>query len=70
MNKVIIAALLLCTGLAVSGCEKTYSIEEFKKDAKLREEWEKKCFLGGPSVQASQNCKNVEIADRQRLFGG
>ncbi|WP_246668519.1 EexN family lipoprotein [Bartonella refiksaydamii] len=38
MNKVIITALLLCTGLVVVCCEKTYSVAEFKKDEKLFEE--------------------------------
>ncbi|WP_212112779.1 EexN family lipoprotein [Bartonella queenslandensis] len=38
-NKVIITALLLCTGFITFGCEKTYSIEELKKDKKLRLEW-------------------------------
>ncbi|GAA4664939.1 hypothetical protein GCM10023262_12200 [Bartonella pachyuromydis] len=39
MNKVIITALLLCTGIITAGCEKTYSVAEFKKDQKLMEEW-------------------------------
>ncbi|WP_375607269.1 EexN family lipoprotein [Bartonella sp. AC142YNZD] len=38
MNKVIITALLLCTGFAVTGCEKTYSVKEFKTNEKLYEE--------------------------------
>ncbi|WP_375618272.1 MULTISPECIES: EexN family lipoprotein [unclassified Bartonella] len=33
------------TLLFVLGCEKTYSVEDFKKDAKLREEWGTKCCL-------------------------
>ncbi|WP_273760314.1 EexN family lipoprotein [Bartonella sp. ML70XJBT.G] len=71
MNKVIITALLLCTGFVAGGCkERTYSIEEFKKDKELRLKWEKKCFLGGTSVQASQNCDNVAKAGYQLLFGG
>ncbi|MGF7158075.1 EexN family lipoprotein [Bartonella heixiaziensis] len=70
MNKVIITALLLCTGLGVAGCkEKIYSVEDFKKDEKLRLEWEKKCYLGGPSMQTSQNCENAIKAGRQLLFG-
>ncbi|GAA5107696.1 EexN family lipoprotein [Bartonella jaculi] len=70
MNKVIITTLLLCTGLFIAGCEKNYSIEDFKKDPKLRLEWEKKCFLGGPSLQASKNCENVAKAGMQLFFGG
>ncbi|GAA4664813.1 EexN family lipoprotein [Bartonella pachyuromydis] len=70
MNKVIITTLLLCTGFAVACCEKNYSVEDFKKDKELRLKWEKKCFLGGPSVQASQNCDNVAKAGYQLLFGG
>ncbi|WP_375662725.1 MULTISPECIES: hypothetical protein [unclassified Bartonella] len=27
------------------GCEKNYSVEDFKKDAKLKEEWGMKCFF-------------------------
>ncbi|CDO49256.1 EexN family lipoprotein [Bartonella tribocorum] len=70
MKKVIIPALLLCTGLAVAGCEKTYSVEEFKKDKELRLEWQKKCYLGGASMHKSKNCENAVIAERQLLFGG
>ncbi|EJF74228.1 EexN family lipoprotein [Bartonella birtlesii] len=60
MNKVIITALLFCTGLAVVGCEeKVYSVEDFKKDGELLDKWYKKCASAGPSFQASENCKNV-----------
>lgn len=31
--------------LFVMGDEKNYSAKKFKKDAKLRKEWGKKCFL-------------------------
>ncbi|WP_019220105.1 EexN family lipoprotein [Bartonella florencae] len=65
MNKVIIAALLLCTGFVVAGCEKTYSVEDFKKDGKLLDEWYKKCEAAGPSFQASENCKNVLKASNE-----
>ncbi|WP_375666344.1 EexN family lipoprotein [Bartonella sp. TT121SHDZB] len=41
MNKAIITALLVCTGLVVAGCEKNYSVAEFKKDKTLLEEWAK-----------------------------
>ncbi|WP_019220104.1 EexN family lipoprotein [Bartonella florencae] len=68
MNKVIIAALLFCTGLAVTGCEKTYSVEEFKKDQKLIEQWKRKCFASGKFD--SQNCKNAEQAEREIRKGG
>ncbi|WP_406604151.1 EexN family lipoprotein [Bartonella gliris] len=70
MNKVIMTTLLLCTGLVAVGCEKTYSVEDFKKDEKLRLEWEKKCYLGGPSMHTSQNCENAIKAGRQLLLGG
>ncbi|WP_317993956.1 EexN family lipoprotein [Bartonella gliris] len=60
--------ILLCiTVLLVAGCEKTYSVEEFKKDEKLREEWGKKCFLGS-AVQSSKNCQNVLQADTEMFF--
>ncbi|PIT68989.1 EexN family lipoprotein [Bartonella tribocorum] len=70
MNKVIITALLLCTGFITIGCEKTYSVEEFKKDKKLRLEWQKKCYLGGASMHKSKNCENAIIAERQLFLGG
>ncbi|WP_273760312.1 EexN family lipoprotein [Bartonella sp. ML70XJBT.G] len=68
MNKTIIAALLLCTGLVVVGCEKTYSVEEFKKDPKLIEQWKRKCFATGKFD--SQNCINAEQAEREIRKGG
>ncbi|WP_273756619.1 EexN family lipoprotein [Bartonella sp. MM73XJBT] len=61
MNKIIITALLLCTGFAVAGCEKTYSVEEFKKDPKLLNQWLEKCFIEGNFD--SKNCKNAEQAE-------
>ncbi|WP_144754229.1 MULTISPECIES: EexN family lipoprotein [Bartonella] len=60
MNKVVIVALLLCPGFAVAGCEKNYSVEEFKKDKKLRDEWIPQCMWKKPSETASpQNCENL-----------
>ncbi|OPB28405.1 EexN family lipoprotein [Bartonella sp. WD12.1] len=61
MKKIIITILLLCTGLIIAGCEKTYSVEEFKKSKELLNEWAIKC---GSSDQ-SKNCKNARIAARQ-----
>ncbi|WP_139412432.1 EexN family lipoprotein [Bartonella mastomydis] len=58
MNKAIITALLLGTGLIAAGCEKTYSVAEFKKDKNLRDEWLRKCGWTG----TSQNCKNLKEA--------
>ncbi|WP_273760969.1 EexN family lipoprotein [Bartonella sp. AU16XJBT] len=58
MNKVLIPALLLCTGLITAGCEKTYSVAEFKKDEKLRFEWDAKCGFAG----TSKNCENMRLA--------
>ncbi|WP_273760287.1 EexN family lipoprotein [Bartonella sp. ML70XJBT.G] len=58
MNKVIITALLLCTGIITAGCEKTYSVAEFKKDQKLMEEWNAKCGFAG----TSKNCENLRLA--------
>ncbi|WP_212112503.1 EexN family lipoprotein [Bartonella queenslandensis] len=58
MNKVLITALLLCTGLIAAGCEKTYSVAEFKKDEKLRLEWDAKCGFAG----TSKNCENMRLA--------
>ncbi len=58
MNKVLITTLLLCTGIITAGCEKNYSIEEFKKDKNLRDEWRRKCGWSG----TSQNCKNLKEA--------
>ncbi|MGF7158344.1 EexN family lipoprotein [Bartonella heixiaziensis] len=61
MNKVLITTLLLCTGLITAGCEKTYSVAEFKKDKKLFEEWAVRCGWSG----TSKNCENVRVADHE-----
>ncbi|WP_144754268.1 EexN family lipoprotein [Bartonella saheliensis] len=61
MNKAIITALMLCTGIITAGCEKTYSVAEFKKDKKLLEEWMVKCGVSGNS----KNCENARIADHE-----
>ncbi|WP_375668893.1 EexN family lipoprotein [Bartonella sp. MR168JLCBS] len=58
MNKIIITTLLLCTGLITAGCEKTYSVAEFKKDKKLMEEWDARCGFAG----TSKNCENMRLA--------
>ncbi|WP_039759074.1 EexN family lipoprotein [Bartonella queenslandensis] len=58
MNKIIITTLLLCTGLIAAGCEKTYSVAEFKKDKKLMEEWGARCGFTG----TSKNCENLRLA--------
>ncbi|WP_375606515.1 EexN family lipoprotein [Bartonella sp. AC142YNZD] len=58
MNKILITTLLLCTGLITAGCEKTYSVAEFKKDKKLMEEWNAKCGFAG----TAKNCENLRLA--------
>ncbi|WP_375676228.1 MULTISPECIES: EexN family lipoprotein [unclassified Bartonella] len=58
MNKVLITTLLLGTGIIAAGCEKTYSVAEFKKDKKLRLEWDAKCGFAG----TSKNCENMRLA--------
>ncbi|WP_375665873.1 MULTISPECIES: EexN family lipoprotein [unclassified Bartonella] len=58
MNKVLITTLLLCTGMITAGCEKTYSVAEFKKDKNLRLEWDAKCGFAG----TSKNCENMRLA--------
>ncbi|WP_375610257.1 MULTISPECIES: EexN family lipoprotein [unclassified Bartonella] len=58
MNKVLITTLLLCTGLIAAGCEKTYSVAEFKKDKNLRFEWDARCGFAG----TSKNCENMRLA--------
>ncbi|WP_142416048.1 EexN family lipoprotein [Bartonella massiliensis] len=58
MNKITITTLLLCTGLIAAGCEKTYSVAEFKKDPKLMEKWGAKCGFTG----TSKNCENLRVA--------
>ncbi|EJF74229.1 EexN family lipoprotein [Bartonella birtlesii] len=60
MNKVIITALLLCTGFVAVGCKRDYSVEDFKKDKELMKEWQKKCTeMGLSSLVKSKNCQNV-----------
>ncbi|WP_375658591.1 EexN family lipoprotein [Bartonella sp. MR30HLJHH] len=58
MNKVLITTLLLGTGIIAAGCEKTYSVAEFKKDKNLRFEWDAKCGFAG----TSKNCENMRLA--------
>ncbi|WP_026500947.1 EexN family lipoprotein, partial [Bartonella elizabethae] len=58
MNKVLITTLLLGTGLIAAGCEKTYSVAEFKKDKNLRLEWDARCGFAG----TSKNCENMRLA--------
>ncbi|WP_375641805.1 MULTISPECIES: EexN family lipoprotein [unclassified Bartonella] len=58
MNKVLITTLLLGTGIIAAGCEKTYSVAEFKKDKNLRLEWDAKCGFAG----TSKNCENMRLA--------
>ncbi|WP_375624141.1 MULTISPECIES: EexN family lipoprotein [unclassified Bartonella] len=61
MNKIIITTLLLCTGFITVGCEKTYSVEEFKKNESLIREFQWKC---GASDN-SKNCQNVRQAAKE-----
>ncbi|WP_019220103.1 EexN family lipoprotein [Bartonella florencae] len=66
MNKVIITALLLCTGFVAVGCEKNYSVADFKKDKKLMEEWGKKCEkMGLSALMTEKNCQNVAQASME-----
>ncbi|WP_330168210.1 EexN family lipoprotein [Bartonella grahamii] len=58
MNKVLITTLLLGTGIIAAGCEKTYSVAEFKKDKNLRFEWDARCGFAG----TSKNCENLRLA--------
>ncbi|WP_144752814.1 EexN family lipoprotein [Bartonella saheliensis] len=58
MNKITITTLLLCTGLIAAGCEKTYSVAEFKKNPTLMEEWGARCGFTG----TSKNCENLRVA--------
>ncbi|WP_375658599.1 EexN family lipoprotein [Bartonella sp. MR30HLJHH] len=58
MNKVLITTLLLGTGIIAAGCEKTYSVAEYKKDKNLRFEWDAKCGFAG----TSKNCENMRLA--------
>lgn len=70
MNKVILTTLLFCIGVAVVGCEKTHSVEEFKKDKELFKEWEKKCGEMGPSsIEKSKNCRNAAQAYMELFIG-
>ncbi|OPB28409.1 EexN family lipoprotein [Bartonella sp. WD12.1] len=58
MKKIIMTILLLCTVLVITGCEKIYSAEEFKKNKELRSEWAFKCMTG----ESSKNCETVQEA--------
>ncbi|WP_375644941.1 EexN family lipoprotein [Bartonella sp. MR100HLJHH] len=70
MNKVIITAVLLCTGLVLAACEKNHSVAEFKKDKTLLEEWVKKCEKMDPSsIKKSKNCQHARQAYMELVFG-
>ncbi|WP_019223222.1 EexN family lipoprotein [Bartonella rattaustraliani] len=58
MNKVLITILLLCTAIVTAGCEKTYSVAEFKKNPQLMDEWGTRCGFTG----TSKNCENLRLA--------
>ncbi|UTO27684.1 EexN family lipoprotein [Bartonella harrusi] len=61
MKKIIFLCIAI---LFVAGCEKTYSVEEFKNNEKLRKEWGPKCLLGGV-VKETKNCQNLLQADNE-----
>ncbi|MBX4335208.1 EexN family lipoprotein [Bartonella raoultii] len=66
MHKIIITTLLLCSGGVLVGCEKTHSVEEFKKDQTLFKKWAKKCEKMGPvALEKSKNCQNIVQADME-----
>ncbi|MET3560698.1 cytoskeletal protein RodZ [Bartonella japonica] len=65
MKKVVLLSII---ALFVASCEKTYSVEEFKKDEKLRNEWGEKCFRSGKADKKSKNCQNVLQADNEMFF--
>ncbi|MGF7158064.1 EexN family lipoprotein [Bartonella heixiaziensis] len=49
--------------LCVAGCEKNYSIEDFKKNEKLCEEWIPKWMWKKPSkIESLKKSENVEKA--------
>ncbi|KEC54030.1 EexN family lipoprotein [Bartonella koehlerae] len=67
MKKIILlcrAALLILT---VAGCEKIHSVEEFKKNEKLRDTWGKKCVIEN-AIKSSKNCQNLLQADNEIFF--
>ncbi|AQX20320.1 EexN family lipoprotein [Bartonella sp. WD16.2] len=57
----LLCTVVLTTGLTVAGCEKTYSVEEFKKNEELLAEWALRCMSG----ESSKNCDNAWEADKQ-----
>ncbi|WP_175868927.1 EexN family lipoprotein [Bartonella gabonensis] len=64
MNKINLTALLFCTELIAVGCEKSYSVEDFKKDEKLRKEWKEKCNkIELSSITKSPNSINLVQAN-------
>lgn len=58
MKKIII---LLAAVFALSACDKTYTVSDFKSDPKLRKEYHDKCINGELNTE-SQNCTNVDEA--------
>ncbi|ENN90464.1 EexN family lipoprotein [Bartonella schoenbuchensis] len=66
MKKILLSCIaVLTTGLIAAGCEKTYTVEEFKKNDKLLKEWMAKC--GG--FVKSKNCQNVYQAEHEKFLG-
>lgn len=65
MKKVVLLSII---ALFVANCEKTYSVEEFKKDDKLRNEWIEKCFRLEKADKKSKSCQNALQADNEVSF--
>ncbi|EJF88047.1 EexN family lipoprotein [Bartonella melophagi] len=66
MKKILLSCIaVLTTGLIVTGCEKTYTVEEFKKNDELRDKWGMKCFVYNKADQSSQNCQNALKAKQE-----
>lgn len=58
MKKIII---LMAAVFALSACDKTYTVSEFKANPDLKKEYHDKC-VNGELDSESQNCTNVDEA--------
>ncbi|OPB28412.1 EexN family lipoprotein [Bartonella sp. WD12.1] len=67
MKKIIMTTLLLCTGFIIAGCEKTYSVEEFKKNKELRRKYSFKCLAGESSKNCEAALKAIKEIDNENM---
>lgn len=60
--------LLLAIPFLLTGCDSSYSVDDFKKDDELSKQWAVKCAsLSNPSDTTIKNCRNFQTAMYENL---